>query len=154
MPREYDEDLERLETIQQEEEPISESPPSDIIAFNELRSCADLFRLSETNQLEIQPDYQRDVVWAPATQTTFIDSLVKQLPIPSMCISWDAKTDKRQMVDGLQRMSSIIEFLKNDSKWRLSNVQGIDPRLSGQSIESIRKNILRLFQKWRTQPYR
>jgi uncharacterized protein with ParB-like and HNH nuclease domain len=37
-------------------------------------------------------------------QTRFIDSLMKQLPIPSMCISLDYKTDKRYIIDGLQRI--------------------------------------------------
>lgn len=103
---EYDEELESEEEELAASDESTESPPSDIVAFNELRSCADLFRLYEENQLEIQPDYQRDFVWPQTEQTRFIDSLAKQLPIPSMCISFDYKTDKRQVVDGLQRMSS------------------------------------------------
>ena len=64
-------------------------PPADIVSYNELRSCADLFRLFDTEKLEIQPDFQREVVWKPNDQSRFIDSLVKQLPIPSMCFSLD-----------------------------------------------------------------
>ena len=88
-------------------------PPDDVVAFNELRSCSDLLRLYETKQLEIQPDFQRDIVWSNTAQTRFIDSLAKQIPIPSLCISLDYKTDKRIVIDGLQRIHSIIEFLSN-----------------------------------------
>ena len=110
-----------------------EVPPSDIVAYNELRSCADLFRMYQGGILEIRPDFQRQVVWNTSEQTRFIDSLVKQLPIPSMCFSFDYKTQRWQVIDGLQRMWSIIRFLRGD-KWRLSRLEDIDPSLSGQYV--------------------
>lgn len=124
----------------------NETPPIDIVAFNELRSCADLFRLHEADQLEIQPDYQRDVVWQPAEQTRFIDSLAKQLPIPSMCISLDYKTDSRQVVDGLQRMSSIIRFL-SDKNWRLSKLPDIDQRISNKTVDYVRREYPEIYSR-------
>ena len=117
---------------------FTETPPADIVAFNELRSCADLFRLHESKQLNIAPDYQRDLVWPASSQTRFIDSLTKQLPIPSMCISLDYKNEYRQVVDGLQRMYSIIRFL-SDKQWRLSNLKDIDQRISNKTVEFIEK---------------
>lgn len=109
-------------------EPI---PPSDIVAYNELRSCADLFRLHENGTLDIQPDFQRDVVWKLDDQTRFIDSLVKRLPIPSMCFSLDYTTQEWKVIDGLQRMSSIIHFL-SAHRWKLSDLDDIHPLLKGQ----------------------
>ncbi|HGY1053571.1 TPA: DUF262 domain-containing protein, partial [Aeromonas salmonicida subsp. pectinolytica] len=102
------------------EDESDQQPPSDIVAYNELRSCADLFRMYDNGILEISPDFQRDSVWKAAGQTRFIDSLIKQLPIPSMCFSLDYKTQKWQVIDGLQRMSAIIKFLDNKKDWRLS----------------------------------
>ena len=58
-------------------------PPPDIVAFTEQRSCADIFRMYEKNQLDINSDFQRGEVWTNRAQTLFIDSLMKQLPIPS-----------------------------------------------------------------------
>lgn len=52
----------------------TELPPSDIVAYNELRSCADLFRMKLQGILEIQPEFQRDIVWKGPDQTRFIDS--------------------------------------------------------------------------------
>jgi len=105
-------------------------PPADIVSFNELRSCADLYRLFSTGKLEIQPDFQREVVWKPNEQTRFIDSLVKQLPIPSMCFGLDYKTQRWKVIDGLQRMSAIISFL-GDTPWRLKALDDIHPLLRG-----------------------
>ena len=114
-------------------------PPSDLIAYNELRSCADLFRMYQGGTLDIHPNFQREVVWDDKKQTRFIDSLVKKLPIPSMCFSLDYKTDKWQVIDGLQRMWSIIRFLRGDD-WRLSSLDDVDKKIAGQHVPSFRNN--------------
>lgn len=110
-----------------------ETPPPDILAYNELRSCADLFRMWKSKVLEIQPDFQRDVVWKNPDKTRFIDSLAKQLPIPSMCFSLDYKTQRWQVIDGLQRMSTIIGFLSGKMK-KLSALKDIDPAIAGKQV--------------------
>lgn len=121
-------------------------PPSDIVAFNELRSCSDLVRMYQSEQLNIQPDFQRDIVWSNSAQTRFIDSLIKQLPIPSICISLDYRTEKRIVIDGLQRMNSIIKFL-SDEEWLLSKLNDIDMKISGKSVSSIKKKNSALYSR-------
>lgn len=116
-----------------------EIPPPDLVAYNELRSCADLFRMYRNGSLEIRPDFQREIVWSVPAQTRFIDSLVKQLPIPSMCFSLDYRTQKWQVIDGLQRMWSIIRFLGGDS-WRLSRLDDVDPAIAGQNVADFPEN--------------
>ncbi len=76
----------------------SEVPPAEIIAYNELRSCADLFRMAKNKQLVIEPDFQRNYIWSKPDKTRFVDSLIKQLPIPSICISLDFKSQKRLVI--------------------------------------------------------
>jgi hypothetical protein len=112
-------------------------PPENIVAYNELRSCADLYRLYSSGKLEIQPDFQREVVWQAEEQSRFIDSLVKQLPIPSMCFSLDHKTQKWKVIDGLQRMTSIIRFLGAPA-WKLSKLEDIHTLLRGASNADLR----------------
>ena len=53
-----DKNLKELEDIQQYEDSSNELPPNDIVTFNELKSCANLLRLYQTTQLEIQPDFK------------------------------------------------------------------------------------------------
>ncbi len=112
-------------------------PPEDIVAYNELRSCADLFRMFESGKLELKPDFQRDVVWKQDDQSRFIDSLVKQLPIPSMCFSLDYKTQKWKVIDGLQRMTAIVRFLGN-VPWKLSDLTDTHPSLRNAVNTSLR----------------
>lgn len=116
------------------EQDAQEIPPGDIVAYNELRSCADLYRMFEDGSLDISPAFQRDVVWASAAQTRFVDSLIKQLPIPSLCFAYDYKTEEWQVIDGLQRISSIIKFLDKKPTWILSSLPDIDPRIAGIAV--------------------
>ncbi|WP_445454238.1 DUF262 domain-containing protein [Flavobacterium sp. 25HG05S-40] len=141
-----DKNLKNLEEKQLFEDNSNELPPSDIVAFNEQRSCADLLRLYQSGQIEIQPDFQRDIVWSKPDQTRFIDSLTKQLPIPSMCISLDYKTDKRIVIDGLQRMNSIITFLSDD-EWKLSELEDIDEKLSGKTVHTIKTKSKDIYER-------
>lgn len=113
-------------------------PPDNVVAYNELRSCADLNRMHASGKLEIQPDFQREIVWKPEEQARFIDSLVKQLPIPSMCFSMDYQTKKWKVIDGLQRMYTITSFL-GTADWKLAIVSDIHPLLRGK-INSQLKN--------------
>jgi len=146
------ENTEKIKKLEELEEELSSSieddilPPSDIVAFNELRSCADLFRMYEKKQLQIQPDFQRNFVWKPPEQARFIDSLIKQLPIPSLCIGLDYKTEKRIVIDGLQRISTIVRFIEED-KWRLSRLSDIDEQISGKSVYEIKQESNNLYER-------
>lgn len=131
-----DKKIEKLENMTFEEDDSPEIPPADIVAYNESRSCADLYRMYNQGILEIQPEFQREIVWKSPAQTRFIDSLTKQLPIPSMCFSMDHKTLRWKVIDGLQRMASIIRFLSGDPNWTLSRLDDIDQELSGKSAKS------------------
>ena len=114
-------------------------PPEDVIAFNELRSCYELFRLKIADSLDTDPSYQRDFIWKDADQNRFIDSLNKGLPIPSMCLSYDYKNEIRQVIDGQQRITTIVRFFSEET-WRLSSLEDIDPRLSGKTVSEIRRD--------------
>ena len=135
-------ELERIEELDDPEfteDDYNEPPPSDIVAYSELRSCADLFRMHQDGILEIKPKFQRDVVWTPGHQTRFIDSLIKQLPIPSMCLGLDYRRNRWIVIDGLQRVSTIIRFLSGDD-WKLSKLHDINREIAGKSAASIKNS--------------
>jgi hypothetical protein len=142
----FDPNLEEEESELSEEADQAEPPPTDIVAYNELRSCADLKRMQEKGQLKTDPDFQREFVWKKADQTRFIDSLTKQLPIPSMCISYDFITDERLVIDGRQRISTILEFLSNE-EYKLSKLDDIDGRIAGKTVYEIKTKNKTLFER-------
>jgi hypothetical protein len=137
----FEEDEDRVRLEAEESDNInSVMPPRDIVAFNELRSCADLYRLKSKKQLDLNPDFQRGIVWSNKSQTLFVDSLIKQLPIPSLCISLDINTQKRLVIDGLQRITTIVKFLNEDEVWKLSKTDDVDDRISGKKVSEIQAN--------------
>ncbi len=142
----FDEELREEEEKSSLEDDHAELPPNDIVAYNELRSCADIVRMWRNGQLTIQPDFQRDVVWKKPDQSRLIDSLIKQLPIPSMCISLDFNTNERLVIDGLQRISTIISFLTND-EYQLSLLDDIDPKISGKTVSAIKSKNRTLYDR-------
>ena len=122
-------------------------PPQDVVVFNEMRSCMDLYLLWEKKKLEIKPDFQRDIVWKNKEMSLFIDSLMKRLPIPSICISLDASTGIRTVIDGLQRVWTILRFLNHQKEdWKISNVDGVDERIGGLMVSQIYKTQPTLYQ--------
>jgi hypothetical protein len=141
-------ELELLENAEFWEIDVNEQPPTDIFAFNELRSCADLFRMHQQGILDIQPEFQRDFVWKGPDQSRFIDSLIKQLPIPSLCFSYDAKQQKWLVIDGLQRISTIIQFLSG-ADWTISELKDIEPKIAGVSAAAIKndKNLAEFYRR-------
>lgn len=132
--------IELLENATFWENDVNDQPPPDVFAFNESRSCADLYRMYEQGILDIQPEFQRDFVWKNPDQTRFIDSMIKQLPIPSLCFSYDAKQQKWLVIDGLQRISTILRFLRGDD-WKLAKLDDIEPKIANVSAAAIKNDI-------------
>jgi hypothetical protein len=140
-----EQDLSQLENESFYENDYAELPPSDIVAYNELRSCADLFRMKQQGILEIQPEFQRDIVWKAPDQTRFIDSLIKQLPIPSMCFALDHRAQRWIVIDGLQRISTIVRFLEGGD-WTLSPLEDVETAIAGKSVAAIKTSTGQLHQ--------
>lgn len=69
--------------------------------------------VTERKTLIIEPDFQRNKVWNPKQKCELVESILMGIPIPIMYL-FEQKDGKRQVVDGRQRITTIIEFLNND----------------------------------------
>lgn len=66
------------------------------------------------------PDYQRDAdQWEDITKSLFIESVINNLTIPAFFfeVLVEAGIEKNEVVDGQQRLTTLLEFFKN--KYRL-----------------------------------
>ena len=61
------------------------------------------------------PKYQRGAVWNKKQKEKLIDSMNKGYPFGSILLY--QKDGKRQIIDGLQRSTTIIEFVKNPARY-------------------------------------
>ncbi len=62
------------------------------------------------NVIDIHPEYQRFFRWSPEQKSRFIESILIGIPIPPIFISED-KDLNWDVIDGVQRLSTIFEFL-------------------------------------------
>lgn len=68
------------------------------------------------------PGYQRELVWNPAKQSKFIESVFMGLPIPFVFF-WQDKDGRMEIVDGSQRLRTIRDFMAN--KFALRDLESI-----------------------------
>jgi len=66
------------------------------------------------------PAYQRGFVWQQKHKTLFLESILLGLPIPFMFFA-DCEDGRLEIIDGAQRMQTIVEFNKN--KLQLSGLK-------------------------------
>lgn len=72
-------------------------------------SFGEIISMYEREEIIIDPDFQRLFRWSNYQQTRFIESLLLGIPIPPIFVAEDAN-GKWELVDGLQRISTIFSF--------------------------------------------
>jgi hypothetical protein len=69
----------------------------------------ELMRMAEEGELQRAPVYQRKFRWNETTESRLIESLLLGLPVPSIFVATNAD-GSWEVVDGLQRISTLIHF--------------------------------------------
>ena len=79
---------------------------------------SDLYGWIKSGYLILSPDFQRGDIWVPSAQSYFIDTLLRSMPAPSIYIrlvtSSKTKTNYREVVDGQQRLTTIVKFVDGE----------------------------------------
>lgn len=75
--------------------------------------------------LDITPKFQRRKVWPTATKSFFIDTLLRGMTVPPIYLRIKKGEALRQVVDGQQRISSVLDFMKGT--YKLSKTLGNVP---------------------------
>lgn len=69
--------------------------------------------------IKLDPDYQRRHRWTNITSSKLIESLILNIPIPIIYLSYDIDVDTNEegsrysVIDGQQRLTAIIKFFEN-----------------------------------------
>ncbi|MFM7204347.1 MAG: DUF262 domain-containing protein [Myxococcota bacterium] len=101
--------------IEAEEEPTSDGEPHDspqpwdpdkIRVHTKHYSLRQLVDMIRDEDLDLAPDFQRQYVWKAQQRSDLIESLLIGIPIPSFYLN-EEKDGKMQVVDGVQRLSTI-----------------------------------------------
>lgn len=73
------------------------------LSFNEL---LDMYK---SNELDINPDYQRLFQWSEGAQSRFVESLLLEMPVPPIYVI-EEDEGRYLLIDGLQRISSYLHL--------------------------------------------
>ncbi|MDN2666476.1 DUF262 domain-containing protein [Vibrio sp. 14N.309.X.WAT.E.F5] len=99
------------ESSSEEEE---EEDSSELIVPNIRRQTPSLYALYQRllhNEIEIQPDYQRqDRIWDDNKKSKLIESILMGLPLPIFYFG-ERKNDNWVVIDGLQRITTVQDFM-------------------------------------------
>ena len=81
-------------------------------------NISDFIEWYESGLLELSPDFQRRSVWTQKAKSYLIDTIIRGKPIPKILISQklQGKKNVRVVVDGQQRLRTILEFYNGDFK--------------------------------------
>jgi uncharacterized protein DUF262 len=74
--------------------------------------------------LDLTPKFQRRAVWGKPAKSYFVDTLLRGMTVPPLYLRITQSKEKthivRQVVDGQQRIRSVLEFIHPDDGFRLS----------------------------------
>jgi uncharacterized protein YjbI with pentapeptide repeats len=105
----------------------------DVDIRQEPYTVFELMRKYEQGKLTINPDFQRNLVWKPEQKSKFIESIILNFPIPPFYVN-RTKKGKFIMVDGLQRTSTLLEFMNN--KFELNGLETLS-KLNGYNFSKL-----------------
>ncbi len=93
-------------------------PIDTVLIRNENRTVHDVLRRIQMGSFVMNPDFQRDFIWAEDTQSKLIESVLMRIPLP---VFYLAEDDQGRMivVDGLQRLSTFQRFVNNELRLKL-----------------------------------
>ena len=88
-------------------------PNAEVRVTRAQYSTLHIKRLVENRkELIIDPDFQRGNVWAKKQGSELVESILMGIPIPVMYL-FEMKDGKKQVVDGRQRITAILDFLND-----------------------------------------
>jgi len=83
----------------------------------QMYTIAEVLKWNDDKELELNPKFQRGPVWSAPARTYFIDSILQGYPIPKLLfrteIDRSTRRTVRDVVDGQQRLRTIIDFTNN-----------------------------------------
>lgn len=79
----------------------------------------DIIAEVESGKIDLDTEYQREMIWAKDKKSLLIDSILHDIDIPKIYLAFFPKDNHYECIDGKQRIASILEFY--DKKLKTSS---------------------------------
>ncbi|MFB6455890.1 DUF262 domain-containing protein [Chitinophaga sp. Hz27] len=83
-------------------------------------SLRQIYDMIESRDINLTPDFQRNLVWDNQRKSRLIESILLRIPLPMFYFSQD-EDGRIAVVDGLQRLNTVHEFMNN--KFKLTKLE-------------------------------
>ncbi|MGI2908331.1 DUF262 domain-containing protein [Tolypothrix sp. VBCCA 56010] len=114
--------LDEDENNQEEEKVSFQYDPEKINIDTREPTIEQLLRRIDEKALNLAPDFQRQAhIWTPEAKSKLIESIIIRIPLPAFYID-GTNEDEWVVVDGLQRLSALNQFVVDKSEKRLKLV--------------------------------
>ena len=124
--------LVRPDAPEVDDEATDDIPPSDVLPIFEISAYgADypvdaLVQRLNAEDITI-PQWQRRFVWSRRQCSRFVESLLLGLPVPGIFFYQDTRTQQLVVLDGQQRLKTLLAFYKNDLEGHPFVLPSYDP---------------------------
>lgn len=106
-------------------------------------SISELYSNVQDGDIILNPDYQRNYVYDDKRASKIIESILLEIPLPAIFAN-EEDDGTMEIIDGVQRMTSIIKFLKNE--YVLEGLLILSD-LNGFFFKELNKDIQRTFKQ-------
>ncbi|MDR2085310.1 MAG: DUF262 domain-containing protein [Bacteroidales bacterium] len=112
---------------------INPYDPDKIKVRSDKIAVSILSKMIDNGSIDLNPDFQRNLVWNSFQKSRLIESILLRIPLPMFYFAEDEEGNL-SVVDGLQRISTIKEFM--DNKFPLKNLQYLNESCEGRYYEN------------------
>lgn len=129
------------------------------VATEPIRAKSDTWRINDFSGkaskglLNLTPSYQRGDVWPTRDAQKLIESILRGIPLPSIILLKPASANRQakwEVVDGKQRLTSILRFIGQHPK-ALERVKEMNKRHPEAKLEeNFKKDYKKFRQAWKT----
>lgn len=143
-------DFDNFDDKYSEDEPVIEIP-REIRKINTQaydKSVSDIVRMMQDNDINLNPEYQRNYIWDNKKASMLIESIILNVPIPVIYVSQE-EDDSWTVIDGLQRLNSLKRFFERDFKLSgleiLTELNRFDIQtLNPKAVRMLKNGLLRI----------
>lgn len=128
--------------------------PDKINILTKEPTIEQLLRRIDEEVLDLAPDFQRQAdIWKPDVKSRLIESILIRIPLPAFYMD-ATNEDKWLVVDGLQRLSALKQFIsdKSENRLRLSGLEYLTD-LEGKTYDELERRYQRRIEETQVTVY-
>ena len=119
--------------------------PKEINIKSKTMSLDNIIKRIRESEIDLAPDFQRKGnLWTLDKQSRLLESMLIKLPFPDFYFD-GTEDEKWLVVDGLQRLSAIKNFVVDESL-RLQGLEFLD-NISGKTFSELPRNYRRMIEE-------